>query len=184
MARAVDLSNSIDIGDELIAIRERADHLQLKVFLRAPDADAIVLGEFVEQVDTLMDEFVPRVSLGIFKSRITVGSPFLEQDCSGILAAEVGCQGLFKAAAKNHGGPGIFLLPPIQIAIPVSARAAEILADLRVAKDHDFSPCCHPSRLQPIGALPNRLPVRRFRDSETTGHCVWCEWSGGLPEGQ
>src|SRR5208282_3090480 len=99
------------------------------------NADPIVLGHFVKQVDPLVNELVPRVAFAVIERHIAVRSPFLEESCSAVLPAEVGRQSLFKAAAKDHGSADILFLPAIEVAVPVAARAAEKLADLRVAID-------------------------------------------------
>jgi hypothetical protein len=38
---------------------------------------------------------------------------------------------LFEAAAEQHGGPDIFLLPAIEIAMAITARAGQVLGDRR-----------------------------------------------------
>ncbi len=48
--------------------------------------------------------------------------------------------GLFEAAAEKHGGPDIFFLPAIEIAMAITARAGQVLGDLGVAVGH----CCYP----------------------------------------
>ena len=62
--------------------------------------------------------------------------PFGEQDCPGIFPAEKGTQSLFEGAAEQHRGPGVLLLPAIEIAVPIPPRAGEVLADLGVAVGH------------------------------------------------
>ena len=65
-----------------------------------------------------------------------MGGPFAKQHRSGVVSAEVGGQSLLKGATEQHRRPGVFLFPAVQVAIPVAARAAEVLADLGVAVDH------------------------------------------------
>ena len=67
---------------------------------------------------------------------ILTGRPFGEQDCSGIFPAKIGAQSLFEGAAEEHRRTGIFLLPAIEIAMPIAPRAGEVLADLGVAVGH------------------------------------------------
>ena len=58
---------------------------------------------------------------------------------------EQSCQGLFEAASEKHGGPNVFLLPAIEIAMPVAARAGQVLRNLGVAVIHRAAlPFCVP----------------------------------------
>src|SRR5439155_14020362 len=91
-------------------------------------------------MDSLVEEAIPGLSLAEFKRSIAVCIPFFEKHSSAILLAKVGAESLFKAAAKDHRCPCLFFLPPIQVAVAIAARAAKILADLRVAIDHRCRP--------------------------------------------
>src|SRR5208337_4777754 len=53
-----------------------------------------------------------------------------------VFPAKKGGDGLFERSAKEHGGARVFLLPTIKVAVPVTARAAKVLADLGVGVDH------------------------------------------------
>src|SRR4029077_19093732 len=87
-------------------------------------------------MDPLVEEVVPGLSFAVFKRSISVCFPFLEKHSSAVLFTKVGTQSFFKAATENHSCPCLFFPPPIQIAVAVTARAAKILANLRVAIDH------------------------------------------------
>src|SRR5712671_7259246 len=87
-------------------------------------------------MDSLMHEAVPSLSLLEFEGRIAVSLPFLEQRCATILFAEVSSQSVFKTSAKSHSRACLLFPPATEVAVTIAARAAEILADLRVAIDH------------------------------------------------
>src|SRR5436190_21575959 len=101
-------------------------------------------------MDTLVEEAVPGLSLAEFKRSIAVSIPFFEKHSSAILLAKVGAESLFKAATEDHRCPGLFFLPPIQVAI--SARAADVLTDLRVAINYR----CRPAKINAV-SLPKLL---------------------------
>jgi len=63
--------------------------------------------------------------------------PFLKQHSRRVFAQKVGGQSAFKGAPEEHGCPAVFLLPAIEIAMTVAARAGQVLADLGVAIDHE-----------------------------------------------
>src|SRR5437899_11546460 len=67
---------------------------------------------------------------------ILIELPLLKQDSRRVLAEEIGGQSAFKGAPEEHGCPGVFLFPAIQITMTVAARAGQILADLGVAINH------------------------------------------------
>src|SRR6266851_4391629 len=91
-------------------------------------------------MDPLVEEAVPGLSSAVFKWSIAVRIPFLEKHSGAILLTKVGTKSLFKAATEDHRCPGLFFLPAIQIPVAVAARAAKILANLRVAIDHHCLP--------------------------------------------
>src|SRR5438445_5814378 len=68
---------------------------------------------------------------------ILIELPLLKQDSRRVLAEEIGGQSVFKGAPEEHGCPGVFLFPAIEIAMTVAAWAREILADLGVAVNHE-----------------------------------------------
>ena len=80
-----------------------------------------------------MEEPIPGLSLAEFKGSIAVCIPFFEKRSSTIFLTEVSTQSLFETATENHRRPCFFFPPPFQVA--VAARAAKVLADLRVAID-------------------------------------------------
>src|SRR5258707_9440064 len=96
--------------------------------------------EPLQQMDSLMYEPIPSLSLLEFEGRFTISIPFLEQHSAAILFAEVRSQSILKAAPKSHGRASFLVTPAIEVAIPVAARAAEVLADLRVAIYHRNRP--------------------------------------------
>jgi len=65
-----------------------------------------------------------------------MGSPLVVQDGRRIFMAEIGREGFLKGSAEQHCGSGVFLPPAVEVAIAVTARAAEVLADLSVAVVH------------------------------------------------
>src|ERR1700674_2079327 len=87
-------------------------------------------------MDSLVKESIPGLPLFIFKRNIAVRIPFLEKHRSAILLTKVGTESFFKAATEDHRRPGLLFPPSIQRAVTVTARAAKILANLRVAIDH------------------------------------------------
>src|SRR5258707_15858716 len=91
-------------------------------------------------MDSLVKEPIPGFPFSIFERNIAVCIPFFEKCSSAILLTEIGTQNFFKAAAKDHRCPCFSFLPAIQEAIAIAARAAKILADLRVAIDHRCPP--------------------------------------------
>src|ERR1700732_266620 len=91
-------------------------------------------------MDSLMKEVVPGLSFAVFKRSISVCFPFLEKHRGAVLFTKVGTQSLLKTATEDHHCSCLFLPPAIQIAVAVAARAAKILANLRVAIDHHCLP--------------------------------------------
>src|ERR1035438_6006216 len=98
--------------------------------------DAPVLDEALKQLNALLKHVVPGVVARVGQLQVLTRRPLLEEDGRGILATEQGRHRLFEAAAEEHGGPDVFLLPAIQIAMPVAARAGQVLGDLGVAVIH------------------------------------------------
>src|SRR5580704_15902801 len=88
--------------------------------------------------------------------------PFGEQGSRGIFTTEVSAQGAFEGPAKQHGRTSVLLLPAIEVAMPIAARAGQVLADLGVAIGHQAT--CGSSRFsgessfhRPAGAKPSSL---------------------------
>src|SRR6266404_3423516 len=92
-------------------------------------------------MDPLVEEVVPGLSFAVFKRSITVRFPFLEKRSSAIVLTKVGAESFLKAAPEDHRCPRLLFPPPIQVAVAIAARAAQVLTDLRVAIDH----CCLPA---------------------------------------
>ena len=67
------------------------------------------------------------------------GAPLLEQNCRRVFVAKQGSHGLFERATEQHGGACVFFLPAIEVAVTVTPRTRQILADLRVAVVHRCS---------------------------------------------
>ena len=130
------MSDRVNVGNKVIALRQRPGEFDLQVLPGLADSDAVVLGEAIEQLDPLLQHAVPRRAIRILELAVLMGGPFAKQHCSGVISAEVGGQGLLEGATEQHRCPGVFFFPAVQIAIPVAARAAEVLADLGVAIGH------------------------------------------------
>jgi hypothetical protein len=105
------VSDGIDVGDELVSIREYSGRFQLQVLLRPSDPNSIILYKLLKQMDSLVEEFVPGIAFRIFKGRLAVGVPLLEQDGRTVLPGEVGSYGRFEAPAEGHSGSRILLAP-------------------------------------------------------------------------
>src|ERR1700720_369280 len=104
--------------------------------MRLTDANAIVLSKAIEQLDTLLQHAIPCVIARIGQVHVFARDPLLEEDSRWVFVAKKGSNGLFEGTAKEHGSAGIFFLPTIEIAVPVTARAAEVLTDLSVGVCH------------------------------------------------
>ena len=135
-AGTVQVSDRVNVGNEVITLRQRPCELDLQVLPGLADPDAVVLSEALEQLDALLQHAVPRRAIRILELAVLVGGPFAKQHRSGVVSSEVGGQGLLEGTTEQHRCPGVFLFPAVQVAIPVAARAAEVLADLGVAVGH------------------------------------------------
>src|ERR1039458_9521848 len=98
--------------------------------------DAAVLDETLDQLNALLEHVVPGVVSGIGQSQVLAWRPLLKQDGRWIFATEQSRHRLFEAAAKKHGGAGVFFLPAVEIAMAVTARAGQVLGNLGVAVIH------------------------------------------------
>src|SRR5690348_18293212 len=87
-------------------------------------------------MDALLQQSIPGIAFAVCQSRILISCPFLIEGHATVLIVEVSRERLFKAAAEDHGGTGVLLLPAVEIPIAVQAWAAQILANLCVAVDH------------------------------------------------
>ena len=66
-------------------------------------------------MNSLVDEPVPGFAFRVLERDIAISTPFLEKHCARVLSEEIGPERFFKRPAENHGGPGLFLLPTIEI---------------------------------------------------------------------
>src|SRR6266702_2007653 len=114
-------------------------------------------------MDSLVEEAVPGLSFAECKRSIAVCIPFLEKHSGAILLRKVGTESFFKAATEDHRCPCFFFTPPIQIAVAIAARAAKILADLRVAIDHRCRPAHRCATVMCIRVLPSPPQGRKHR---------------------
>ena len=103
---AIEVTNGINVGHELIGIREFPYHLDLKVLLRLGNLDSVVLGEILEEMHTLMEQPVPGLSLFEFKRSIAEGAPFSMKGRATVATAEVRLQRFFEATTERSWRPG------------------------------------------------------------------------------
>src|SRR5213078_2587963 len=115
----------------------RPHKLDLQVLTRLSYADAVFLAEAIEQLNALFEHAVPAVTLGVVQRLLLVLRPFAVKSYGCIFLSEVGAECLFEGAPEEHGGPGVLLLPAVEITMTIPARAAQIMADLTVAVGHD-----------------------------------------------
>jgi hypothetical protein len=94
------------------------------------------MAEPVQEHDSLPQHTIPGVSVGVVQALALTVRPLGEQGCSGIFPAKIGSQGLFEGAAEEHCRAGVLLLLAIEVAMPITPRAGEVLADLSVAVGH------------------------------------------------
>src|ERR1035441_1460404 len=104
--------------------------------VRLVNLDAPVLGEALQQLNALLEHVVPSVVSRVGQLQIPTRRPLLKQDSRRIFATEQSRHRLLKAAAEKHGGANVFLLPAIEIAMTVAARAGQVLGNLGVAVIH------------------------------------------------
>src|SRR5229473_2756638 len=129
-------------------------------------------------MDSLAEEAVPGLSFAVFKWSIAVRIPFLEKHSSAILLTKVGPKSFFKAATEDHRCPGFFFPPAIQITVAIAARAAKILANLRVAIDHHCLPAHRRGPVMCIQAPPSPPRGRRRRGFGKSVRSELCKMSG------
>src|SRR5205085_2284107 len=132
---------------------QRARNFDLQVAPRIPDPDAVILDETLEQVDALVQHRVPSVRTGVVERQIAILRPFIEQRLTAIFAVEESSQCSFECPTEEHASVSFFLLPPIDVPVLVSARAAEVLRNLGVAVGaHDAA------RLLSVGTEDGPMP--------------------------
>src|ERR1035441_4283801 len=113
--------------------------------VRRLNLDAPILDEAIEQLNALLKHVVPGVVSRVGQVHVLAWCPLLKQDSRWILATEQSRHRLFEAAAEEHGGPDVFLLPAIEIAMAITARAGQVLGNLGVAViHHDARSFCTP----------------------------------------
>src|SRR5664280_3120822 len=104
--------------------------------VRLVNLDAPVLDETLKQLNALPKHVVPGVVSGVGQLQVLTRCPLLKQNGRWIFATEQGRHSLLEAAAKEHGGPDVFLLPAIEVAVAVAPRAGQVLGNLGVAVIH------------------------------------------------
>ena len=133
---AVELADGVEIGNKFMPPGKGADHFDLQVFLWSSNANAIFLRESFEQVDPLVDQTVPGLTLFALQGGLSEGAPFFKEGRRRILPTKQSGESFFEATTKNHRGPRVLFPPSIEIVVPVAARAAEVFTDLGVTQDH------------------------------------------------
>src|SRR2546430_2679318 len=135
-AGAVQLSDRVDVGYEIVRLGKCPGELDLQVAAWLANADAVVLAEPVQELNPLLQDAVPGISVRVLQALVLAWSPLAEQNGRRVFAEEVGSQSPFEGSAEEHGGSRILLLPAIEIAVAITAWARQILADLGVAVEH------------------------------------------------
>src|SRR5205807_7371383 len=129
-AATVQPSDGIDVRHEFVLVRKWPYKLNLQIAAGLANANAILLAEAVEQLNALLEHAIPAVAMRVFELLILTELPFLKQGSRCVLAQKEGRQSAFKGASEEHGCPGIFFFPAIEITMTVAARAGQVLADL------------------------------------------------------
>src|SRR6266851_6580729 len=130
---AIQVADGINVADKFASSSQCLREFDLEILLRISNTDSIVLRESLKEVDSLAHEAVPGISPFVLKRSVAEKAPFREQCCTTVFAAEISHEGLFKTTAKGHGRTSFFFLPAVQIAVAITARATQVLTDLRVA---------------------------------------------------
>src|SRR5579862_7466344 len=99
------------------------------------------------------------------------GRPLIEQNGTGIFPAKEGAQGLFEGAPEEYRCAAVLLLPAVEVAMLVSLRTGQVLADLGVAVGHFRPPADCPGLR--VKVLPNgrrqrsrQIEAKRFRHKQ------------------
>src|ERR1700687_5949474 len=88
-----------------------------------------------------MEQPIPVLDPFVLKRSITERTPFPVKHRTAIVTAKIGPERFLKASAEDHRRPGLFCTPAVQITMTVATRAAKVVGDLGVAKDHlGYSP--------------------------------------------
>src|SRR5579864_236309 len=133
----IESPDRIHIGHEVVAGCEGAHKLDLQIATRLADANAIFLRKALEQLNALLEHRVPAIALGVVQRLFLRYRPLSVESHGRIFTAEVSTQSLFEGSAEEHGSAGVSLLPAVQIAMPVPARAVQVMADLSVRVGHE-----------------------------------------------
>jgi len=123
---AIEFTDSVNVGNELVGVGELPHHLDLEILLWLGNVNSIVLGKAFEEMHPLMDQPIPGLSLFVRKRSIAESTPLPKECRATIVTAEIGLQRFFKAAAEDHGGPGLLFAPAVQVAMAIAARAAQV----------------------------------------------------------
>src|ERR1039458_1913478 len=83
-----------------------------------------------------MQHPVPGVVAGVGQTHVLAYAPLFEQHSRRVFTAKKGGDGLLEGLAEKHGGTSVLLLASVEVAVPVAARAAEVLANLGVGVGH------------------------------------------------
>src|SRR5215469_11173038 len=117
-ALSVEFTDSVQVGNKLVASHESTDHLDLQVVLRRPNVNAVLLDESLEQVDTSVDQTIPGFTFFVLQRGISEDAPLVKERCAGILLAKQCCKSLFEATSEDHRRPSLLFPPSIEVAIP------------------------------------------------------------------
>ena len=75
---AVQLADCIDISDKVVLAAYSSRELHLQVTTRVKDANAVVMNEALEKLNSLAQHVLPAVVPGIFKVSFVIATPVLE----------------------------------------------------------------------------------------------------------
>src|SRR5439155_15467393 len=100
-ARAVQRSDRVDVGYEVILFRNCPGELDLQVAARLANADAVVLAEPLEELDSLLQHAVPGISVRVLQALVLAWSPLAEQNGRRVFAEELAATARSKAPTKN-----------------------------------------------------------------------------------
>src|SRR5437660_166516 len=104
--------------------------------MRLTDANPIVLSKALKQLDPLLQHATPCVIARVGQVHVFARAPLLEENSRRVFVAKKGSNGLFEGSAKQHRRTCVFLLPTVQITVPILARTTQVLADLGVGIVH------------------------------------------------
>jgi hypothetical protein len=134
--RVVDVSDGVDVSDEVIFLGHRSNEFDLQVAAGLPNTNAIILAKAIQELNALLQHAVPGVAVRVLQALVLASSPFTEQDRSRVFAKEVSSERLFKSATEEHGGPRVLLLPAVEVAMAIASGTDEVGTDLRIGVGH------------------------------------------------